>query len=255
DNEIFRAQVAEWLSYLSQPEKQKLRAETFTLAHEGREICENRATLFYNLFQVLREVDNAEQGQYDNNPEQLFDIGQRMYRMQLLEKIASRKVAEKQLSAKATGSFPGMIAVTEIYLAYQVRLASKLQLPRFQDSKDNYSAAFISQKEVDEAEEEIRKCEQRELWSYLQLEWAPWKTVLKRLYPQEMQEAENQALEIVADLDEYNRRIEDYIHRHNLTDNEQGRLSASEAVSREIRLQFLQPISYRFYPQSEQKNE
>ncbi|HCO2741123.1 TPA: invasion protein, partial [Shigella sonnei] len=111
----FREQVAAWLEKLSA--SAELRQQSFTVAADATESCEDRVALTWNNLRKTLLVHQASEGLFDNDTGALLSLGREMFRLEILEDIARDKVRTLHF-----------VDEIEVYLAFQTMLAEKLQL-------------------------------------------------------------------------------------------------------------------------------
>lgn len=113
--------------------------------------------------------------------------------------------------------------------------------------------ANLSDTDLDEAENRVREHVKTNFWPYLNLDWQPWKDALSARFFNEYRQAEESAIQLSSDQEQFNRHIDHYILQHELpAEDPEVRAQVGTEVLRSIRLQFLAPLSYRFYPELEQ---
>ncbi|EON2369360.1 T3SS effector E3 ubiquitin-protein ligase IpaH1.4, partial [Shigella flexneri] len=86
----FREQVAAWLEKLST--SAELRQQSFAVAADATESCEDRVALTWNNLRKTLLVHQASEGLFDNDTGALLSLGREMFRLEILEDIARDKV-------------------------------------------------------------------------------------------------------------------------------------------------------------------
>ncbi|ENP6224723.1 T3SS effector E3 ubiquitin-protein ligase IpaH9.8, partial [Shigella flexneri] len=86
----FREQVAAWLEKLSA--SAELRQQSFAVAADATESCEDRVALTWNNLRKTLLVHQASEGLFDNDTGALLSLGREMFRLEILEDIARDKV-------------------------------------------------------------------------------------------------------------------------------------------------------------------
>ncbi|EMR9355200.1 hypothetical protein WKN91_004301, partial [Shigella flexneri] len=82
----FREQVAAWLEKLSA--SAELRQQSFAVAADATESCEDRVALTWNNLRKTLLVHQASEGLFDNDTGALLSLGREMFRLEILEDIA-----------------------------------------------------------------------------------------------------------------------------------------------------------------------
>ncbi|VVE58531.1 putative E3 ubiquitin-protein ligase ipaH4.5 [Pandoraea horticolens] len=115
-NADFKTAVASWLSKLAQDEE--LRQLAFQVVQGATESCEDRGALTYNTLTKLSHAHAVTRGECDARLDEIVDRGRGAFRLDALEKIARQKAQTLSL-----------VDEIEVYLAYQVQLRDRLELP------------------------------------------------------------------------------------------------------------------------------
>ncbi|EHH3981693.1 T3SS effector E3 ubiquitin-protein ligase IpaH7.8, partial [Shigella boydii] len=105
----FREQVAAWLEKLSA--SAELRQQSFAVAADATESCEDRVALTWNNLRKTLLVHQASEGLFDNDTGALLSLGREMFRLEILEDIARDKVRTLHF-----------VDEIEVYLAFQTML-------------------------------------------------------------------------------------------------------------------------------------
>lgn len=174
----FQQRVANWLRSLAADAT--LRQQTFDLAQEAASHCEDRVTLAFNAMQQAALLRTVESGVWDHKLPELITSGREMFRLEQLERIAREKAKTLRL-----------VDEIEIYLAYQTALRRELQLNSVAEMMRFYNDSGVTQQDLNRAQVEVRSQESSEFASWLTA-WAPWKSMLHRIYPAFIDELEEQ---------------------------------------------------------------
>lgn len=168
----FKHRVASWLGILAlDPD---LRRMTFLIAKGATESCEDRVALAFNDMQKALIVNQVEGGKYDNRLSELILLGRKMFRLEQLEIIAQEKLVSL---AKKSDVF---IDEIDIYLAYQVKLRTSLQLTSFTDEMMSFDVANITCLELLSAYDRVIRAENNNfpLWFS---QWSAWICAIQRI--------------------------------------------------------------------------
>lgn len=167
----FRQSTSQWLSHLAT--HPGLRAQTFLISQEASTTCEDRVSLFLNSMKKARVAADVEGGLYDTQLPELIHLARGMFRLDQLEVIARNKVATLHSAEEAI----------EVYLAYQVKLRQRLELPIDTPEMRYFGASDVTPDDLDQAERQVKLAETDEFIHYLSTDWQPWQAVLERLDP------------------------------------------------------------------------
>ncbi len=168
----FRLQVAIWLAQLTG--SPALREQTFLIAQESTETCDDRVALTYNHMQKAVMAHEVEKGEYDTQLPELMARGRELFRLEQLENIAREKIKTLNINFEEE---------IEVYLAYQVKLRDSLQL--FSVSKKMYffDVSHVTTGDLQSAETRVKATENHDFPRWLS-QWSPWKSVVQRIEPE-----------------------------------------------------------------------
>lgn len=178
----FKQAAAEWLSHLA--DHPQLRKNTFLISEEASTSCEDRVSLTFNDMKKARLVSDVERGDYDQRLPELVDLARGMFRLDKLEEIAQRQAASI-----------ADVDQIEVYLAYQVSLRERLDLPLDTSDMRFFDVSCVTPEDLVQAEQNVRTAEGQEFGNYLSTDWQPWQSVLKRLYPEAHAAAQDELIE------------------------------------------------------------
>ncbi|EFW7548813.1 T3SS effector E3 ubiquitin-protein ligase IpaH9.8, partial [Shigella boydii] len=139
----FREQVAAWLEKLSA--SAELRQQSFAVAADATESCEDRVALTWNNLRKTLLVHQASEGLFDNDTGALLSLGREMFRLEILEDIARDKVRTLHF-----------VDEIEVYLAFQTMLAEKLQLSTAVKEMRFYGVSGVTANDLRTAEAMVR---------------------------------------------------------------------------------------------------
>lgn len=123
---------------------------------------------------------DIERGEYDEQLNKLIPLARQMFRLDQLEQIAYAKAATL-----------GMVDEVEVYLAYQVKLRDKLDLPLDITDMRFFDVSYVTQQDLEQAEKQVKTAEKNDFEHYLASDFSPWKSVLKRFSPDDYAAAED----------------------------------------------------------------
>lgn len=199
ENPAFRQSVQEWLFHLSG--HPQLRKDTFASSLGATTSCEDRVSLVYNDMKKIRLASDVENGYYDDRLKELIDAARGMYRLDQLEKITWETVTRLRLLAQSEGKDADEeVDNIEVYLAYQVKLRDRLQLPLDTADMDYFSESRLTGNDLSQAEQRVKESENEEFVSYLSAQWQPWQAVLSRFHGTQYEQAQDQLIEATGDI-------------------------------------------------------
>lgn len=166
----FNASVAVLIKHLgSQP---ALRGASFAISAGATASCEDRVSLTFNEMKKMQLAFQVETGDYDHRLDELITLGRGMFRLDRLEEIAREKVDQLDF-----------VDEVEVYLAFQVKLRERLDLPVATPDMRFFSVSWVTEQDLIDAETRVKNFEARDFFSYLATSWSPWQAMLKRLDP------------------------------------------------------------------------
>ena len=198
----------------------QLRTLIFAVAQEGVGSCEDRAQLTLNTMHTAGINLAVTRAQYDTQLDQLLACAKVMFRMHTLEGIARKKAATLPL-----------VDEIEVYLAYQVKLRTQLDLP-VATTMRFFEVSHVTQDDLDIAFLQIKHKEETEFLSYLSTDWGPWQTVLHRLTPSAYQTLQETISDTVDH--DFKTRQTHFLQSNNIDDNEYNRAKTAQTVLKNI---------------------
>ena len=154
------------------------RAMCFTTALNGADSCHDRVAVAFADMSFALISHKAEKGDYPDP--MLLKMGRGMYRSQKLDEIALKKIAEKY----ARGDAIDDVDEVDIRLAYQSKLAEKLELPAVPPDMRYFASASVSESDLQDAERQIKDLERDGSDMKFLADWKPWQTAMKKRYPE-----------------------------------------------------------------------
>ncbi len=222
----FREQVAAWLEKLSA--SAELRQQSFAVAADATESCEDRVALTWNNLRKTLLVHQASEGLFDNDTGALLSLGREMFRLEILEDIARDKVRTLHF-----------VDEIEVYLAFQTMLAEKLQLSTAVKEMRFYGVSGVTANDLRTAEATVRSREENEFTDWFSL-WGPWHAVLKRTEADRWAQAEEQKYEMLEN--EYSQRVADRLKASGLSGDADAEREAGAQVMRETEQQIYRQL-------------
>lgn len=229
----FKQQVVAWLERVYSDVE--LRKEIFLEAQEGLGSCEDRVSLTFNTMKKRELELKTARGDYDSDLPQLVAIARQQFRLDELEKIAYQKTKTLR-----------MIDEIEVYLAYQVKLGKVLQLDLPSQQMRFFQVSGVTEHDLQMAQLQVQHNEQQNFLPYL-AEWSPWQAMLKRLAPENYQQAEEQRSELAST--EFDIRLHQLLEQHNLENNEFNRAQYKDTVLQDISRETFQQLTENFLQQ------
>ncbi|EFP73869.1 T3SS effector E3 ubiquitin-protein ligase IpaH9.8 [Shigella dysenteriae] len=223
----FREQVAAWLEKLSA--SAELRQQSFAVAADATESCEDRVALTWNNLRKTLLVHQASEGLFDNDTGALLSLGREMFRLEILEDIARDKVRTLHF-----------VDEIEVYLAFQTMLAEKLQLSTAVKEMRFYGVSGVTANDLRTAEATVRSREENEFTDWFSL-WGPWHAVLKRTEADRWAQAEEQKYEMLEN--EYSQRVADRLKASGLSGDADAEREAGAQVMRETEQQIYRQLT------------
>jgi len=214
----FKFAICTWLNKLA--DDAELRTLIFAVAQEGVGSCEDRAQLTLNTMHTAAINLDVTRAQYDTQLDQLLACARVMFRLQTLENIARKKAATLPL-----------VDEIEVYLAYQVKLRTQLDLP-IAATMRFFEVSHVTQDDLDTALLQIKHKEEMEFLSYLSTDWGPWQTVLHRLTPSAYQILQETISDTVDH--DFKTRQTHFLQSNNIDDNEYNRAKTTQTVLKNI---------------------
>ncbi|SRN43344.1 invasion plasmid antigen [Shigella flexneri] len=216
-----------WLEKLSA--SAELRQQSFAVAADATESCEDRVALTWNNLRKTLLVHQASEGLFDNDTGALLSLGREMFRLEILEDIARDKVRTLHF-----------VDEIEVYLAFQTMLAEKLQLSTAVKEMRFYGVSGVTANDLRTAEAMVRSREENEFTDWFSL-WGPWHAVLKRTEADRWAQAEEQKYEMLEN--EYPQRVADRLKASGLSDDADAEREAGAQVMRETEQQIYRQLT------------
>lgn len=209
-NAILLADITQWLDRLAMD--QELRNSTMVLSAEALGHCDDRITLSFNHMKMLDLAAQINSGAYDERLPEVIALARGWYRMERLELFARRKIEEQTAAHEAwqgdeaATPRPPLPDDVEVYLALQVRLRRLLALPIDDAGMLFENIAALSEEDYTAAAREVIASERDGFVRYLALQWSPWLELLKRLDPENYENAQERIVDQLSS-DQYHQSI------------------------------------------------
>ncbi|MES2832991.1 MAG: NEL-type E3 ubiquitin ligase domain-containing protein [Pseudomonadota bacterium] len=182
----------------------EFRTSCFSAALTGSDSCHDRIALAFTDMSFALINYKADKGEYSLPT--LLKMGRGLFRSRALDKIALENIENQRLldqQAAAAGEVDAPAEVSdptgveefpededegidevEVRLAYQSRLAEKLDLPAVAHDMRYFESAHVSSEELDDAERSIREQEHGGADLRFLTDWKPWQTAMQKRYPE-----------------------------------------------------------------------
>ncbi|HTK00053.1 MAG TPA: NEL-type E3 ubiquitin ligase domain-containing protein, partial [Bordetella sp.] len=234
----FRAQVVEWLTELSRPERKTLLDETLGVCQGATESCEDRVVATWNDAQNLRRNDDVRLGVYDDRIPDVLDTARQMFRINVLTEIARGHERTRPV-----------LDPVELYLAYLVRLRDSLGLTTVAPAMRFYDLSFVTPHDLAKARETVLARERGEFNTFLVLDYEPWQTLLRRKDAQGYAQAEQEVHRLLETT--YEQRLGEEIDKLGLDPGNKAliadaRKDLGPVIMREIRYRALSPLTDKY---------
>jgi len=152
-----------------------LRKRCLAIANDATGTCGDRVALALNDMELAKIVEDAQSGFYTAS--ELFTLGRGMYRLKLLDEVVIEKIVRLGMPDETAEDI-------EIRLAYQMRLADRLVLPGVAKAMLFESYAHLSNADIDQAFNDVKRKESQGSWREFLMNWTPWQKVLERENPE-----------------------------------------------------------------------
>jgi len=165
----------------------EFRTLCFSAALTGSDSCHDRVALAFTDMSFALINYKADKGQYTLPT--LLKMGRGLFRLEALDKIALGNIEQQSqlyLQAAMAGEIDASAEVdeVEVHLAYQSRLAGKLDLPAVAHDMRYFSSANVSPEELADAEKSILDQEHNGADLQFLAQWNPWQTAMQKRYPE-----------------------------------------------------------------------
>jgi hypothetical protein len=181
-----RANVEEWLSELSKPERTSLLKDTLQACVTATEQCNDRVALTLIELRKWRLHDDIRFGRYNDRPGQALAVMQQLFCLKKLQDIAYRKMGSMNV-----------IDDVEVYLGYAVKLRERLKLSTTVVPDMNFfNLSGITDEDLEVAFREVKTAENTEFYKELILD-DTWNAFIK----QNLGERHDQAMEKRSELE------------------------------------------------------
>ncbi|UVO33090.1 NEL-type E3 ubiquitin ligase domain-containing protein [Bradyrhizobium arachidis] len=219
DNPHFQQVVAEDLRQAAI--RPQLRQQFFQLAFGASETCQDRITLTWNGMQTARLNADVEDGAYDDRLGELIKQARVMFRLNALEPIARQKVDSLRF-----------VDEIEVYLAYQVKLRERLDMPLIAPDMRYFDVAHVTEHDLTAAETQVRNEEAAGFADYLATRWQPWEKVVSRIAPEAHAQIQERLIEAM--VEEFPGRLEQRLADHHLTGDSDAEVQFGAQIREEI---------------------
>ncbi|MEG3129153.1 NEL-type E3 ubiquitin ligase domain-containing protein [Pantoea cypripedii] len=228
NNEEFKQQVASWLIRLTADGE--LREMTFAVAFAATESCEDRVTLAWNDMQIAELIHLAVSGTYDNKLPELVTIAREKFRLEKLEVIARKKIE--------TLAF---VDELDVYLAFQTKLKSFLELNTVAEKMRFFDVASVSTDDLKAAEIQVKTAENDKFPQWL-CRWTPWQKVIERIAPAAWDEAREQRYSMLDSI-EYKDKLDSALKAEKLMNVGDAEQFYAKKILKKMEINILLPLT------------
>jgi hypothetical protein len=154
------------------------RETCFTVAMDASATCHDRIALSLNNMGMAKINHDAEHGKYDNN--QLADLGRAMFRLEVLNNIADRTIAEQEKKFADNPISENIVDPLEVRLGFQTLLADIVKAPGMTTGMLYLASANITPAEIEAAAAEISRLDSPTNHVVFLKQWGPWQKAMQR---------------------------------------------------------------------------
>lgn len=198
-------------------------AETlFTIATDGTTSCNDRALFTYNQMQQVMVIDDIDKGKYDTQLDALITMARRVYRTRQLAIIANQHMKRHPNADEI-----------EVYLGFQTRLHSILDLQHFAPDMHSFICSKISSEDLQSAKETIKKNERIQFHSWL-AQRKPLHALIERLSPEKIRVAQEKRYHMLEF--EYQQHVDDLLRKNVLKNIPDTEINAGKIVLKKCSL-------------------
>lgn len=211
-------------------------AETlFAIASDGTTSCNDKTLFTYNQMQQMMIIDDIDKGKYDTQLDALIVIARRVYRIRQLNMIANQHMKRHPNTDEI-----------EVYLGFQTRLHSALDLQHFAPDMHSFICSKISSEDLRAAEKIIKKNENIQFPSWL-AQWKPLHALIERLAPEKIHAAQEKRYHMLEF--EYQKHIDDLLRKNLLKGIPDAEINAGKIVLNKMQLDIDRALIADFFSQ------
>lgn len=212
----------------------------FAIAADGTTSCNDRILFTYNQMQQVMIVDDIDKGKYDTQLDALIALARRVYRTRQLAMIANQHMKRH----------PNVDEI-EVYLGYQTRLHSVLDLQHLAPDMHSFICSKISPEDLNTAQRTIKENENIQFPAWL-AQWEPLHTLIERLAPEKIHAAQERRYHMLEF--EYQKRIDDLLRKNLLKGIPDAEVNAGKIVLNTMQLEIDRALITGFFSQHQLKN-
>lgn len=211
-------------------------AETlFTIAADGTASCNDRALFTYNQMQQVMIIDDIEKGKYDTKLDELMTMARRVYRIRQLTFIANQHMKRHPNADEI-----------EVYLGFQTKLYSTLDLQHFAPDMHSFMCSKISSEDLRSATETIKQNESIQFPAWL-TQWEPLHALIERLAPEKIRAAQEKRYHMLEF--EYQKHVDDLLRKNVLKNILDAEIDAGKIVLKKMQLEIDRALIADFFSQ------
>jgi hypothetical protein len=205
DGPAFRGEIAALLSKMQQPGNKAFQARCMEIARNGAETCADRVVMTLNDLYTASLNADAEAGVYDNNIRGLLDLAESMLNREVLNEFIVARMPDLRRRAEE-------IDEIDVFVHLQKRLYSEIKLPIMRADTAYEDAYLLSDEDVDLARTQLQARRRTGFVDFLAT-WSPLISVIDRLAPAWLRQAERRRDRIHTDRGVLYRALERLLNR------------------------------------------
>ncbi|ANN76009.1 NEL-type E3 ubiquitin ligase domain-containing protein [Bordetella flabilis] len=205
DGPAFRAEIAALIDKMQQPGNKAFQARCVEIARNGAETCADRVVMTLNDLYTASLNADAEAGLYDHNIRGLLDLAESMLNREVLSEFIVARMPELRKREEEVDEI-------DAFVHLQKRLYGEIKLPIIRADTAFQHPALLSDEDVDLARVQLRARQQTGFVDFLTT-WAPMTSVIGRLAPGRLREAQRRRARIHTDRGLLYRALERLLNR------------------------------------------
>jgi hypothetical protein len=205
DGPAFRAEIAALIDKMQQPANKAFQARCVEIARNGAETCADRVVMTLNDLYTASLNADAEAGLYDRNIRGLLDLAESMHNREVLSEFIVARMPELRKRDEEVDEI-------DAFVHLQKRLYGEIKLPIIRADTAFQHASLLSDEDVDLARVQLRARRRTGFIDFLTT-WAPMTSVIGRLEPAWLREAQRRRDRIHTDRGLLYRALERLLNR------------------------------------------
>jgi hypothetical protein len=205
DGPAFRAEIAALIEKMQQPGNKAFQARCVEIARNGAETCADRVVMTLNDLYTASLNADAEAGLYDRNIRGLLDLAESMHNREVLGEFIVARMPELRKRDPEVDEI-------DAFVHLQKRLYGEINLPIIRADTAFQHASLLSDEDVDLARVQLHVRRRTGFVDFLTT-WAPMTSVIGRLEPAWLREAQRRRDRIHTDRGLIYRALERLLNR------------------------------------------